>query len=79
MLTVLRKFSNAFFNSSMVSSQQGADEILCNAMVVFSIGNFVIYTNVTEKRIWIRKSEREMEEMDDNDTNFAKEEFIEAS
>jgi hypothetical protein len=64
------KVSNVFLNSSLISAQQAADEILSYPVCVFSNAHIFINTNRPEKGIVIRKAQNLLNQMDDLDNDF---------
>ena len=73
----LCKVGNAFLNSSLISAQQAADECLGHQMTMFSLSEIFVNTNVPEKRVLMMKPQKELEQLEDDDSDIAHIEFIE--
>jgi Helitron helicase-like domain at N-terminus len=76
MKDTLRLIGSKFNNSLTVSAPQAAGEVLGNPIIETSRTHFFINTNLPNKRFVIRKSEKELEMMNDNDKDYAHEEFL---
>jgi len=73
--TVL-KIANDFHNASIITAQQAVEELLGFSVLKFSEAEQFINTNRPENRVHMRKSIKELEEMDDDDENITVSDFI---
>ena len=73
----MAKIASIFLGTSFIGAQQAVEEILGFAILKFSNAVFFINTNRPEKRVGLRKSKAELEEMDDDDEDITIPGFIE--
>ena len=72
----LSKVSSAFHNSSYIYGQQAVEEIEGFAVLNFSHIERFLNTGRPEKRVGIRKSMKDLKEMDDDDDNIILPDFL---